>query len=557
MKRLFMTSRSARCSALLLCIWGLQGCRSEVRQISKAPTSVSAVTTSASQTTPLLDPTASRAQAAGAGPLQVVATGVRGAGETLTGLAAVPEHRCALIYARSGPSVPDLDLHAFSDDGTQYGSDEGPDAHPTVLVCAEDTTVRLFLSAKVAQGTGLVAMGLHDVPSIAKTRVSAAVVTGEQASKIALDDRGWPTLDDDIADHLRALGGEWRDLRRVALPVDARISTRFDAKLEHGQCLSALAFPDDPFLALDLQVSSAEGRVLARGAEFGAQRRAVLCNDGPPILLGFQVRPQTGQGYAVVALSVSSRSADDSRRGAIILGSSQVPPSRSDVVLRSIVEIEQGRLLAMNLASPGCRQYQLVDKDGQVSPRAALSGWDNAGKLLGEISTSLGVPLMICHVGPLRFEIDGYEFSPHAQLLASGVALIHPVFLEYPLASSRADTQLQLLRPPSQLVAETQVEALRLDEGKMFRAALKPLENACSLISVGTTDSMGWLDLRVAVPGTETPHWQSQGSTSAGVVVCTQSAPALEVQIRRAGPATGAVLLKAALLPPPRTPPAR
>jgi hypothetical protein len=135
-------------------------CRPEPRVIPPATTEVVAPGKPGTRETAWLQDTARSAQAAGAGPLQLLSFGSGTAGDKVDGFVHVPAGRCVLVYARSSGTVEDLDLHAYGDDGTPFGSDESPDDLPTLLLCPQEER-RLFVAARVAQGHGLVALGVQ------------------------------------------------------------------------------------------------------------------------------------------------------------------------------------------------------------------------------------------------------------------------------------------------------------------------------------------------------------------------------------------------------------
>jgi hypothetical protein len=130
----------------------------------------------------LLGDVATKATEAGAGPLSVVAMGETSERERLGAFVEIPEGSCLLGYARASRSVEDLDLAAFSDEGTPVAVDDAPDPHPTLLVCPPHPT-RVYLAAVAASGEGLVAVGAQLVPPA----LAAAVGKGDER---AWDARG-------------------------------------------------------------------------------------------------------------------------------------------------------------------------------------------------------------------------------------------------------------------------------------------------------------------------------------------------------------------------------
>jgi hypothetical protein len=532
----------------MLALCGAMGCAAQARTLQAQAPAVRAEggPEQSASPHPLLISSADHAQSAGAGPMETVATGVRGPGETLTGMAVLPRDRCALIYARAGSTVIDLDLHAFADDGIQFGSDEGPDARPTLLVCAQTHTVRLFLSAKVAQGLGLVSIGLHDVDPTARVRVSDAMGVRNHALKIDTSDQGWPNLDEDITAHLASLSGDWRDVRRVAVPVDARVPTHFDADLAEQQCLSALVLPDDPYLQLELQVKTDQGRVLSQGVEIDGRRSALICNHGRATQLVFEIRPQSGQGFAVVALNVAPRMPlrESAARTVVHLGQPTLDVPKQERLQLLPFDLAFGQVRSISVQSQGCQRYLLTDKTGNASVLGKMRGWSQTGRLLGEAETGSGVPLLLCQSGPVVIEVEADEYSPNARLLVLAAKDAPPLYTTAPLAASRADYRGRLLEPPEVAAAVGSVRSFTMAADQRVALPVVVSKGGCSAFSVGGEDSEGSFDVRLVDPASDQVLTRGHGQTSAGVMLCSTEGREVALEVVRAGAETVALLVQ-------------
>ena len=97
------------------------------------------------------------------GEAEVLAVEAGVADDRVSSLLEVPESDCAVAIARATPSVDDVDLFAYGEDGAFLGSDEGSDKQPAILVCPPHPK-RIFLSARIVAGHGLVAHGAQRVP---------------------------------------------------------------------------------------------------------------------------------------------------------------------------------------------------------------------------------------------------------------------------------------------------------------------------------------------------------------------------------------------------------
>jgi hypothetical protein len=234
---------------------------------------------------------------------QVVAVEAGVAGDRIGALVDLPETSCAVFIARGTDTIEDLDLLAYGEDGAVLGMDEGPDKTPAVLVCPPHPG-RVYVAARVAAGHGLVAVGVERIePKDAERAANAYHAKHRQAEA---DERlaAWPGLAERVAEHRRRLGGKWQDVRRVAVPLDARIPTRLSATVEENRCLHALVLASDELSHVELSALDDSGQIIGRAATLGRDRSLVVCSPlTTPITLEF--RPQGGRGVAVVVLSQS------------------------------------------------------------------------------------------------------------------------------------------------------------------------------------------------------------------------------------------------------------
>ena len=197
-----LTSRALLIAALL------SACAPSKAPVRPAPKSHFGALGRTLATTPLLGPNAPNTS--------VVAVDAGVAGDRVSGLVEVPANDCAVLIARAGPSVEDVDLLAYGEDGSTVGTDEGPDKTPALLVCPPHPT-RIWVTARIAAGHGLVAVGVQrlsqtDAPHVAQSYgINDAA---DAASRV----RSWPGLDEHLEAHRREVGGEWQDVRRVAVP---------------------------------------------------------------------------------------------------------------------------------------------------------------------------------------------------------------------------------------------------------------------------------------------------------------------------------------------------
>ncbi len=231
----------------------------------------------------------------------VVEAGV--AGDRIATLVDVPTDSCAVLIARGTDSVEDLDLLAYGEDGAVLGMDEGVDRTPALLICPPHP-LRVYVAARIAAGHGLVAVGVERMPPKDAERVASKYHARHSQADTDARLSAWPGLAERIAEHRQRLGGKWSDVRRVAVPLDARIPTRLSATVEQNRCLHALVLASEELSHIELSALDDNGQILGRAAALGRDRSLVVCS---PITssVSLELRPQGGRGVAVLVLSQS------------------------------------------------------------------------------------------------------------------------------------------------------------------------------------------------------------------------------------------------------------
>ncbi|HEV8549713.1 MAG TPA: hypothetical protein VGQ57_11810, partial [Polyangiaceae bacterium] len=138
---------------------------------------------------------------------QAVVLAVEGgvAGDRVSSLLEVPEGQCTIAIARATPSVDDVDLFAYGEDGAVLGSDEGSDKSPALLVCPPHPR-RILLVARIAAGHGLVALGAEPVNVRDAERAANAYGVRYRPGEIAKRMSIWPGLDEKLEEHRRRIG---------------------------------------------------------------------------------------------------------------------------------------------------------------------------------------------------------------------------------------------------------------------------------------------------------------------------------------------------------------
>ena len=234
---------------------------------------------------------------------QIVTVEAGVAGDRIATLVDLPDSSCAVFIARGTDTIEDLDLSAYAEDGAVLGMDEGADKTPAILVCPPHPS-RVYVSARIAAGHGLVAIGVERMLPKDAERAANTYHAKQRANEGEARLSAWPGLAERIAEHRQRLGGKWSDVRRVAIPLDARIPTRLSATVEENRCLHALVLASEEVSHIELSALDQSGHILGRAAAIGRDRSLVVCAPLSSVV-NFELRPQGGRGVAVLVLSQS------------------------------------------------------------------------------------------------------------------------------------------------------------------------------------------------------------------------------------------------------------
>jgi hypothetical protein len=370
----------------------------------------------------LLGELPARAQRLGAGVPALVAAAEALDNGWVGGFVDVPRDDCLLGYARGSSSIDDVDVAIYSEDGTTLAADEGRDVHPTVMICAPHPD-RVYLTAHVVEGEGLVAVGAQIVPRERATIVARALGARGVVGQGPRPADGWPGLEDAVRARRLELGGQWEEVRRVALAVDARMPTVVALSVDAGQCVDVIAVPDDDVALLDLEVFDDAGRSVGRAKDGPGARTLVVCS--PVQVAGtLALRPHIGRGLAAIVLARSSGSAEHASPAppdALWVAASQ-PIARATAAregslahdgygaptTRSAGALALGRrvAVAMDLGTTNgaCQRIDVV----AGAPLALIDAWvwSDAGPLVASSEASSSTTLFACAHGAARLELQ-------------------------------------------------------------------------------------------------------------------------------------------------------
>ena len=503
----------------------------------------------------------------GAGPLQVAVTDIAGDGDRVGGFVTVPVEQCVLAYARGSQGVEDLDLYAYSDDGTTLAADEASDPQPAIVICPPHPA-RAYLIARVAAGRGVVTIGVHTLPPSTAAHIGKALGArgrpGEELGRV----EAWPGLDDKVNQHRRAIGARWEEVRRVAVQADARAPTRISATLDSGRCLDVYVVPGEEFTQLDVVVMDSDDRVLLRAPAIGRDRTAVVCSPvQTPVAI--ELRPHAGQGLCAVMLARSSVGAEREIAGPIayyrVAPSADLSIERAQRAkpLRTLGYGEPttvgtgtadvGRRLTFPLNLPeGCARIDIIG--GRPVAGLTADVWDAANALVASSTAGEGPTLFACGKGGRsRIDIEALNRPGPFAIEMRRERVPNAQLISHPLAAGRLLSALNARGENITVGAASDVKVLSLDPTSLKTFDLSLADGRCgdvvAALDAGGTGS----DVRLTDGQSGEEFSLARGRLLAQSRVCSAGrARTLRGEIRLGAGKTDALVLMrlAPILPP-------
>jgi len=495
----------------------------------------------------LLGDTPQKALRLGAGPLAIVASGPMNEGERLGAFVEVPAEACVLVYGRASPSLEDIDLAAFAEEGNPVAVDEGPDPKPTLLLCPPHPN-RIYVAAHAASGEGLCAVAAQLVPRERAAELGRAVGARGAAGGPPRTPEAWPGLDDQVRAHRASVGGTWEEQRRVAVAADTRSVAAVAFSVEEAGCTDALVVPDEELALIDVEVLDGEGRLVARAKDSGPSRSVTLCS---PIAMSgsLQVRPHVGRGLVAVVVAKSKR--DGARELATRPEVGWVAPAQPLDATRAARnatlakagygaasssqngQLQLGRraTVPVDLAPGGCTRLDVVA--GAPLALVEASVWDDAGALLASADGVSDAALFACGKGKARVDLATRGRPGPYGLLLRPERWKDPAFAAHPLAAGRMLGRAT--SGPSALLEGTSgaVRHVALDATHQTNQSIAVPIAQCVRVAIGVEGEGTGLEARLfdATSGDELDR--SHGGNAAAVRACSgTSARTLRLQLR-------------------------
>lgn len=505
----------------------------------RAPLGAPRVVPGSLEAKPLLGDTPARATALGAGPLTIVASGPMNEGERMGAFVEVPPDACLLAYGRASTSLEDIDVAAFSAEGTPVAVDEGPDPKPSVLVCPPHPD-RVYVALHAASGNGLAAIGAQLVPRERAAEVGRGVGARGAASGATRSPEAWPGLDDQVRAHRLAIGGTWEELRRVAVAIDQRAVSAVALPIEEGGCTDVLVVPDEEVAFLDVDVLDGDGRLVARAKESSAAKSITVCS---PIAVSgsLHVRPHVGRGLAAVVLgkakpdgvrAISARpetawvvpaqpleTTRATRNAALAKAGYGAPGLQKDGQL----QLTRRATVPIDLAGAGaCTRVDVVAGAPLAMVDAAV--WDDGGQLLATGDGADGATLFACGKGKARVDLGTRGRPGPYALLARTEKWRDPAFAAHPLAAGRMLGRAAV--GPTALHEGTLagVRHAVLDASRQYVQNASIPASSCLRVAFGTEGEGTGLEVRLVdvVSGDELDR--AHGQNAATLRACTSGA---------------------------------
>jgi hypothetical protein len=497
----------------------------------------------------------------------VVAVEAGIAGDRISALLEVPKQECAVVIARGSTSIEDLDLLAYGEDGAPLGSDEAADREPSLLICPPHPG-RVLVAARIAQGHGIVAVGTERVPpQLAKKAAERYRVKPREAGDpVRL--KAWPGLDELVLRERGRVGGKFQDLRRVALALDAGVPTTLPATIDAGRCVHALFVPSDDVSHLDVAALDDQGRVLGRAVGSGRQRALVICSPATTEV-SFEIRPHTGRGLAVAALSRSLPGTEGEIEGEVIrrdvfpAGNAKSELAALEQRLKKLgyakvlplakVDLQVGRRSSTALTlGPGCTRIDVVGSAPVRGVSARL--WSDTGALRAEASAGGSVTLFGCGAGKVRLDSSAVLAPGPVSITLRREPDVPPELVRFPLAGGRLVARMLSRGVLRRADAIGKVTELGLTSEQLLSVPLMVPLDRCLDVDVAIEGNAAGVELRAVDSDAELELDAAAGESAASARLCafsrgSQGSLNVRIELRSIGGPAKALLATRLLSP--------
>jgi hypothetical protein len=299
----------------------------------------------------------------------------------------------------------------------------------------------------------MVSISAQLVRSADAERAARAVGAKGELSLHAIPEQGWPGLDDALRTHRQAFGAKFRDIRRLAAPLDARIGTRLSVATEGDECIDVFVLPSEDVSLVELTALDAEGRIVARAP--GDERAPTLLVCAPARSeLTIELRPHAGRGLAAVIIGATGDPSVRKDLGGEFIAH-EIAPTVTLVEARTATRnrlaklgYPSERVVTQGTVRVGSRVALAVDLPAGCSRLDVLAGaptrtldawlWSKSGSLIAHDDGGASAVLFACGTAQgARIDVEaisrGGPFAVDIRTLAGPFAVLS----RRPLAASR------------------------------------------------------------------------------------------------------------------------
>lgn len=459
----------------------------------------------------LLSADAARASVVGAGPVRLVGADVVVEGDRVGAFVEIPDAECVLALSRSSPTVADVDLYAFEDDGSLFASDEAPERDAALLVCPPHPR-RLYFSARAMAGSGIVAVGVMSVPRASAETVAKAVNArggqGEDSGRL----EAWPGLEARVRAHRTAIGAKWEDVRRVAVPVGPRAATRVAATIDAGRCVDVLVVPSEEVASLEVVAEDEDARIVARGRDLGRDRSLLFCS-AVHAQVSIAIRPRASQGLVAVSVARSAVGAEpEIASGARITHLS--PTVELDAAKKDLEKLlastgyaapktlatgsaKIGSRTSVDVSLPdGCVRIDVIG--GKPLAGALATLWNDHGGAIAEAGGGSGASIFACgKAGTARLDFEAIVSpGPFAVELRKD-ASAPPDLVAHPVAAARLLARASSGGDVATAADARDVKVLAVDATTLATLPIAVASGGCTEVIAAIEEGASGLDLRL------------------------------------------------------------
>lgn len=486
----------------------------------------------------LLAEDAALAIAAGAGPLQLLGADIASEGDRIGAFIDIPADECVVAYARPSPTIADVDLFAYEDDGSPFSADESPNQTGTVLVCPPHPR-RLYVVARVMAGAGLLAVGVQSIPTAKADAVAQAVRArgrpGEDTGRLD----AWPGLESKLREHRAAIGGKWEDVRRIALPVTPRATSRISITLDPDRCADILLAPSEEVSSLDAVIEDERGRVIARARERGRDRSAVICAS-QRAEISVAMRPRASEGLVAVVLGRSARGASAEVAQSAFVDHVTQPLDLAEAraaldraldghgfaakKLAGTASARTGQRTSVTVDVPsGCARIDVIAGKPLGTFRADL--WDDQGALVTQTYGGARGTFFACGKGgSWRTDVEALDAPGPFAVEVRKDKTAPAALVAHPFAAARLLGRLEAAGTPIDASAAQSAQVVSLDATALRSNNFSVQPGACVEVIAALDPGAQGLDLRVVDLNTNESSLV-RGATVASDHLCAAATP--------------------------------